>query len=65
MTATTGNRLRPFGGESVTLKSWLYGGLLASWLPGKLASLAWALLFVAVWLALMGLLYRRKIFIKI
>ena len=52
-------------GETVTLKGWLYGGLLASWLPDRLASLAWALLFVAVWLGLMGLLYRRKIFIKI
>jgi predicted acyltransferase len=53
------------GGETVTLKGWLYGGLFASWLPDQVASLAWALLFVAVWLALMDLLYRRKIFIKI
>lgn len=55
----------PSGGGAVTLKGWLYEGLLASWLPPKLASLAWALLFVGVWLALMGVLYRRKIFIKI
>jgi predicted acyltransferase len=53
------------GGEAVTLKSWLYGGLLASWLPPKFASLAWALGFVAVWLAFAWVLYRRKIFIKI
>jgi predicted acyltransferase len=52
-------------GETMTLHGWLYDALLASWLPGKLASLAWALLFVTIWLALMGLLYRRKIFIKI
>lgn len=52
-------------GDTVTLQDWLYGGLLASWLPPKLASLAWALLFVAVWLGLMWVLYRRKIFIKI
>jgi predicted acyltransferase len=52
-------------GETVTAKSWLYGGLLASWLPDSFASLVWALLFVAVWLGLMGLLYRRKIFIRI
>ena len=51
--------------EMVTLKRWLYGGLFASWLPPKLASLAWALAFVAVWLALMGVLYRRRIFVKI
>ena len=55
----------PSGGATVTLKGWLYEGLLASWLPPKLASLAWALLFVWVWLALMGVLYRKKIFIKI
>ena len=58
-------RWQSVGGETVTLKSWLYGGLLASWLPDKLASLAWAVLFVAVWLGLMSLLYRRKIFIRI
>ena len=53
------------GEETVTLHGWLYRGLLASWLPPKLASLAWALLFVAVWLGLMGVLYRKRIFIKI
>jgi predicted acyltransferase len=53
------------GGEAVTLQGWIHGGLLASWLPPKLASLAWALLFVGVWLGLMWILYRKKIFIKI
>ena len=52
-------------GQKVTLKGWLYHTLLASWLPAKLASLAWALLFVTVWLGLMGLLYRRRIFVRI
>jgi predicted acyltransferase len=53
------------GDTTVTLKGWLYDGMLASWLPGEVASLAWALLFVGLWLALMGVLYRRRIFIKI
>lgn len=52
------------GGEPVTLGDWLYQPLAAS-LPPRLASLTWALLFVALWLALMGVLYRKKIFIKI
>ena len=53
------------GGEAVSLKGWLYGSLLASWLPPKVASLAWALLFTAFWVGLMWALHRRRIFIKI
>ncbi len=53
------------GGEAVTLHDWLYDGLLASWLPPKVASLGWALGFVTVWLGLAWVLYRKKIFIKI
>ena len=53
------------GGEAESLQKWLYSGLFASWLPPKVASLGWALTFVAIWLALMGLLYRRRIFVKI
>jgi predicted acyltransferase len=53
------------GGETVTLQQWLYRHLFASWLPDYVASLAWALAFVAVWWGLMEILYRRRIFIKI
>jgi predicted acyltransferase len=56
---------RPAGGETVTLQQWLYRHLFASWLPDYVASLAWALAFVALWWGLMSLLYRRRIFIKI
>jgi len=49
----------------ITLQSWLYRRLCASWLPDSVASLAWALLFVAVWWGVTAVLYRRRIFIKI
>ncbi|HEX6903748.1 MAG TPA: DUF5009 domain-containing protein [Thermoanaerobaculia bacterium] len=43
----------------------LYSRLFDSWLPDYVASLAWALAFVALWWVLTGLLYRRRIFIKV
>jgi predicted acyltransferase len=52
-------------GEAVTLQAWLYRHLFASWLPDYVASLAWALMFVAIWWGLTEILYRRRIFLKI
>ena len=43
----------------------LYHRLFDSWLPDYVASLAWALAFVAIWWGLTALLYRRRIFIKV
>ncbi|HSH46418.1 MAG TPA: DUF5009 domain-containing protein [Longimicrobiales bacterium] len=51
--------------ESVALKAWIYQNAFASWLSPVNASLAFALAFVGVWLGLMWLLYRRRIFIKV
>ena len=53
------------GGETITLQTWLYRRLFAAWLPDYVASLAWALVFVAIWWGLTAVLYRRRIFIKI
>ncbi|HEY4593064.1 MAG TPA: hypothetical protein VIJ61_11695 [Thermoanaerobaculia bacterium] len=53
------------GGETVSLQQWLYRHLFASWLPDYVASLAWALAFLALWWGLMTVLYRRRIFIRI
>ena len=51
------------GGTS--LGSWIYRNLFASWATPINASLAFAISFVLVWLGLMWILYRRKIFLKI
>ena len=52
-------------GVKISLGSWIYDNLFTSWASPKNASLAFAIAFVLVWLGLMWILYRRKIFIKI
>lgn len=47
------------------LKTWLYEHLFATWLSPINASLAYALAYVLLWLGLMTILYRRRIFIKV
>jgi predicted acyltransferase len=53
------------GEEGAALKSWIYESLFASWLGPLNGSLGFALAYVLFWLALMWVLYRRRIFIKI
>ena len=52
-------------GSRVALKTWIYDGLFLSWAQPYQASVLFAIAFVLLWLALMWILYRRKIFIKI
>ncbi len=52
-------------GSKISLGSWIYENLFASWASPVNASLAFAITFVLVCLGLMWILYRRKIFIKI
>lgn len=52
-------------GSSIPLGSWIYDNLFASWASPVNASLAFAIVFVLVWLGLMWILYRRKILIKV
>lgn len=47
------------------LKTWLYEHLFLSWLAPVNASLGYALGYVLLWLGLMTILYRRRIFIKV
>ena len=49
----------------IALKTWLYEGLFLSWASPYPASLSFAIAFILLWLALMWILYKRKIFIKI
>ena len=51
------------GGDS--LGGWIYEHLFASWASPVNASLAFAICFVLVCLALMWILYRRRIFIRV
>jgi predicted acyltransferase len=52
-------------GTKVSLGSWIYDNLFVSWASPVNASLLFAIAFVLVWLGLMSILYRRKIFIKV
>lgn len=52
-------------GTQISLQSWIYRNLFLSWLPPYRASLAYAIAFILVWLGLMWILYRRRIFIKV
>ena len=55
----------PAGGEALVLKAYLYETFLASWLWPANASLAYAVMYVLLWLGLLSILYRRRIVIKI
>jgi predicted acyltransferase len=51
--------------EALVLKTYLYERLFASWLDPTDASLAYAITYVLLWLGLLSVLYRRRIFIRI
>ncbi|HTC25035.1 MAG TPA: hypothetical protein VK688_11770 [Gemmatimonadales bacterium] len=55
----------PFRGDSVSLETAIYRAGFASWLPPELASLAFALAFVAFWYVVLDVLFRRRIILKI
>ena len=52
-------------GASIALQRCVYDNAYASWLPDKLASLAFAMSFVLVWLGILWVLYRKRIFLKV
>jgi predicted acyltransferase len=54
-----------YGGQSVSLQSWIYQTAFASWLSPMNASLAFAVAFVTFWYAVLALLYRRNIFFRV
>jgi predicted acyltransferase len=53
------------GGERVPFLHWVYRRLFVPWAGELNGSLAFAIFYVLLWLALMTPLYRRKIFVKI
>jgi predicted acyltransferase len=52
-------------GTRQSLQSFIHSHAFASWLPPKPASLAFAVSFILLWLFLMWLLFRKRIFVKI
>ncbi|MGI8619109.1 MAG: acyltransferase family protein [Gemmatimonadaceae bacterium] len=55
----------PCNGKTVALQRCVYDSAYASWLPDQLASLAFAVTFVLIWLGILWVLYRRRIFLKV
>jgi predicted acyltransferase len=52
-------------GTTISLQGWIYYHLFLSWAAPNNASLAFAIVFILLWLGLMWILYQRKIIIKI
>jgi predicted acyltransferase len=52
-------------GEPMTLEEAIYGTFFAPWLEPRDASLLFALAFTGFWLAVLWVLYRRRIFIRV
>ncbi len=55
----------PSGGEKIGLLSFIYQRLFATWAGDFGGSLAYAVIYVLIWLAIMTPLYRKRIFIRI
>ena len=53
------------GGRPIALETWIYQTFYASWLEPRNASLLFAITFVLVWLGILWVLYRRRIFVKL
>jgi predicted acyltransferase len=54
-----------YGGKSVAIQDALYQSTFLTWLPPRIASLAFAITFVLLWYAILAELARRKIFLKV
>jgi predicted acyltransferase len=55
----------PLGGKSVSIQAAIYQTAFAPWLPPKDASLLFAVCIVLLWLGILTILYRKKIFLKV
>lgn len=52
-------------GETISLQKWLYTTLYQAHLPEYWASFAWALSYVLIWLGVLIVLDRKRIYLKI
>lgn len=55
----------PWGSETISLQGWIFQKLFLPLASPTNASLAYAVVFILLWLGLMWILYARKIFIKV
>ena len=55
----------PEAGKDITLQQWIFNNLFLSWASPINASLAFAISFILLWLFLMWVLYRKRIYIKV
>lgn len=54
-----------YQGKSQSIQSVIHQALFLSWLPPRLASLAFAVTFVLFWLGILTVMYRRNIILKV
>ncbi|HWL38955.1 MAG TPA: hypothetical protein VNO75_01860 [Gemmatimonadaceae bacterium] len=54
-----------YEGKSQSIQSVIYQTAFATWLPPRVASLAFALTFVLFWLGILTVMYRRNIILKV
>ena len=54
-----------YEGKSQSIQSVIYQSLFLPWLPPRVASLAFALMFVLFWLGILTVMYRRNIILKV
>ncbi len=54
-----------YNGKQVSIQSVIYEKAFHSWLPDRLASLAFAVAFVLLWYGILAWMYRKKIFLKV
>jgi predicted acyltransferase len=54
-----------FGGKPIAVEQVIYRTAFRSWLPDRLASLAFAVAFVLLWYFILLVLYRKKIILKV
>jgi len=54
-----------YEGKSQSIQSVIHQALFLSWLPPRVASLAFALTFVVFWLGILTVMYRRNIVLKV
>ncbi|HVR43273.1 MAG TPA: DUF5009 domain-containing protein, partial [Thermoanaerobaculia bacterium] len=55
----------PWNGGTISLQAAIYQTAFLSWLPPKAASLAFAISFVLVWLAILWPLWKKGVYVKV